>query len=245
MNRCVSLLGVRINAVTLLEARDLLLQFLKTGQQYHIMTPNPEMLVHAHRHSSFKDLLNTSALNVPDGVGLLWAARRRGVMLRERVTGIDLLSALASSPGIPPVFLLGAAPGVAKKAADALVQKHASLCIAGTYAGSPNDEDESVIIERVNASGAQILFVAYGAPKQDIWIRKNLHKMPAVRIAMGVGGAFDFLAGVRRRAPLVFQSLGIEWLWRLMKEPRRIGRIFTAVIVFPFLVLIERAGTRR
>lgn len=236
MNPCVSILGVRIDAVTLQEARNRILELSRHGQ-HHVMTPNPEMLVAADRDPAFKALLNSSALNIPDGAGLLWAARCQKKFLPERVTGVDVLSALCAAPECPTVFLLGAGESVAEKAADALRKKNPSLTIAGTYSGSPHLEDESEILMRINASGAQILFVAYGAPAQDFWIEKNLKRMPSVRVAMGVGGAFDFLAGVRSRAPLFMQSLGIEWLWRLIQEPRRIKRIFTAVVVFPFLVL--------
>lgn len=237
MHPPVFILGVRIDAVTLGEARDHLLGFLASGQQHHVMTPNPEMLVAAHRDPAFRTLLNQTALNVPDGAGLLWAARRTGGFLPERVTGIDLLSSLLLRLDLPPVFLLGAAPGVAEKAAQVLRTQHPALRIAGTFSGSPRQEEEDAIAARINASGAGILFVAYGAPGQDFWIHRNLRNMPSVHVAMGVGGAFDFLAGTRKRAPAVFQSLGIEWLWRLLQEPRRLRRIITAVLVFPYLVL--------
>lgn len=201
------------------------------------MTPNPEMLVAALRDPAFQALLNQTALNVPDGAGLLWAARRTGGLLPGRVTGIDLLSSLLLRADLPSVFLLGAAPGVAEKAAQVLSTKNPALRIAGTFSGSPRLEEEHGIVARINASGAGILFVAYGAPAQDFWIHRNLRNMPSVHVAMGIGGAFDFLAGTRKRAPAWFQSLGIEWLWRLIVEPRRIRRIITAVIVFPYLVI--------
>ncbi len=239
MNPSVFILGVRIDVVTLGEARDRIFGFLKSGSQSHIMTPNPEMLVEANRNPVFKDLLNASALNVPDGVGLLWAARRKGEFIPQRVTGIDLLAALLVLPEVPAVFLLGAAPGVAEKAANVLRKKNPSLSVAGTFSGSPRVAEEAAIVSRINASGAEMLFVAFGSPAQDFWIQRNLKKMPSVRSAMGVGGAFDLLAGVRKRAPNIFQLLGIEWLWRLIKEPLRIKRIITAVIVFPYLVLIH------
>ncbi len=242
MNRSTFILGVRIDAVTLAEARDRFLAFAASGVQSHVMTPNPEMLVEANKNPAFKSLLNASALNVPDGSGLLWAAKRVGYLLPERVTGVDLMSAVCAVPDAPSVFLLGAAPGVSEKAAEALLKKNVSLRVVGTFSGSPSEQEESVIISLINASGATMLFVAYGAPSQDFWIQRNLQKMPSIRVAMGVGGAFDFLAGVRTRAPKIFCLLGIEWLWRLMQEPSRIGRIFTAVIIFPYLVFTRRAA---
>ncbi len=243
MKNRVSILGVPVDCVTLTEARDRVLAMSASGA-HHVMTPNPEMLTEASRNPDFKTLLQSSDLNIPDGAGLLWAARRAGHALPERVTGIDLVSAVAGNPTCPPVFLLGAAQGIAEAAADHLRKNNPSLHIAGTFSGSPHVDQEAAIISMINASGASILFVAYGAPKQDMWIRRNLPKMPSVHVAMGVGGAFDFLAGKRKRAPQLLRSFGLEWLWRLMQEPTRIGRIFTAVAVFPYLVLTQSQSVR-
>jgi N-acetylglucosaminyldiphosphoundecaprenol N-acetyl-beta-D-mannosaminyltransferase len=238
----ISILGCPIDSVTHLEALDMVKGFLRQGGQHHVMTPNPEMLVEAQRNPAFLQILLRSALNIPDGTGVLWAAARQHTPLRERVTGVDFLRDLCLSSDLPPVFFLGAAPGIAKRAADILRVSNPSLAIAGTYAGSPAPYEEQAIIERINASGAAILFVAYGAPAQDIWIDRNLVHMPKIRVAMGVGGSFDFIAGTKRRAPVRMRSLGLEWVWRLLLEPQRIGRIFTAVVVFPWMV--RRAGSR-
>ncbi len=244
MQNRVSILGVPLDPVTLKEARDRVLAMSASGA-HHVMTPNPEMLTEASRNPSFKNLLQSSDMNIADGVGLLWAARRVGQPLPQRVTGIDLLSAVTASPLCPSVFLLGAAEGVAKAAAEYLQKKNPSFRIAGTYSGSPHPDEEAMIVARINASEASILFVAYGAPKQDEWIRRNLPKMPSVHVAMGIGGAFDFLAGKRKRAPSVLRSLGLEWLWRLIQEPTRIKRIFTAVVIFPYLVLTQSPSAPR
>lgn len=238
MKNRVSILGIPVDCVTLTEARDRVLAMSASGA-HHVMTPNPEMLTEATHNLDFKHLLQSSDLNIPDGAGLLWAARRVGENLPQRVTGIDLLSAVTAVATCPSVFLLGAAEGVAEAAADQLRKNNPSLHIAGTYSGSPHANEEDMIVAKINASEAAILFVAYGAPKQDMWIRKNLPKMPSVHVAMGIGGAFDFLAGKRKRAPQALRSLGLEWLWRLIQEPSRIRRIFTAVVVFPYLVLTQ------
>jgi len=242
MKNRVTILGVPVDCVTLAEARDRVLA-MSTAGAHHVMTPNPEMLTEAIRNPAFKTLLQSSDMNIPDGAGLLWAARRVGGVLPERVAGIDLVTAVAGTLGCPPVFLLGAAEGVAKAAADKLRKQNPSLHIAGTYSGSPRADQEATIVSRINVSGAAILFVAYGAPTQDIWIRRNLSKMPCVHVAMGIGGAFDFLAGHRKRAPQLLRSLGLEWFWRLLQEPKRIGRIFTAVVIFPYRVLTQSRST--
>jgi N-acetylglucosaminyldiphosphoundecaprenol N-acetyl-beta-D-mannosaminyltransferase len=240
----VSILGVPIDAVTEDGAVACIQGFLTDGRQHHVMTPNPEMLVKATKDLYFLGVLQRTALNIPDGVGLLFAARMLGKRLPARVTGIDLLIRLVALSETSPVFLLGAAPGVAERAADALGKRCPSLRIAGTYAGSPALREEEEIIRRINASGAKALFVAFGAPVQDLWIDWNLKRMPGVAVAMGVGGSFDFLAGVQKRAPTILRSLGLEWAWRLFREPSRWRRIVTATVVFPLLVLRARFQVR-
>lgn len=240
MTRRVIILGIPIDAVTLPEAVERLRAMALFGKAHHVMTPNPEMLVRASHDPTFRLVLQRSALNVPDGAGLLFAARMLGEHLPARVTGVDLVEALVAEPDVQPVFFLGAAPGVAEKAAARLRGKHPALVIAGTFSGSPSPDDENSVINRINASGARTLFVAYGAPAQDVWIDRVLVKLPSVRIAMGVGGAFDFVAGVRLRAPRWMQRCGLEWVWRLLQEPSRIGRIWNAVIVFPLKVVRSR-----
>jgi N-acetylglucosaminyldiphosphoundecaprenol N-acetyl-beta-D-mannosaminyltransferase len=135
------------------------------------------------------------------------------------------------------VFLLGACEGIAATAARALCDANPALHVCGTFAGSPATIDEEHILEKIRAASPRMLFVAFGAPNQELWIARNLAKMPSVKVAMGVGGAFDFIAGKQKRAPQIFRSLGLEWLYRLMREPRRIVRIINAVVVFPFLVI--------
>jgi N-acetylglucosaminyldiphosphoundecaprenol N-acetyl-beta-D-mannosaminyltransferase len=235
----VTILGIPIDDVTLPEAIDRIVGMAGGNDQHHILTPNPEMLVAAQKDPTFCTVLQTSVLNLADGAGLLLAARFLGKPLRARVPGVDTVTALCARTEIGSVFLLGAAPGVAERAAEVLHRKHPALRIAGTYAGSPGPHDEDTIVRRVNASQARFLFVAFGAPAQDLWIARNLQRMPGVRVAMGVGGSFDFLAEVRSRAPKVLRAIGMEWLWRLIHEPARFGRIVTAVIVFPFMVLLR------
>lgn len=238
----VTILGIPIDNVTLDEAVIRIAAMANGSDQSHVMTPNPEMLVAAQRDPVFRVVLQNSSLNLPDGTGLLLAARILGTPLRERVSGIDIVTALCKRTDLGPVFLLGAASGVAERAADVLRLSNPSLSIAGTFAGSPDSREEGAIVQRITVSGARILLVAFGAPAQDLWIARHLKKMPNVRVAMGVGGSFDFLSGLRSRAPKFLRVIGLEWLWRLLHEPARFGRIITAVLVFPLLVL--RRGRR-
>ncbi|MFA6523306.1 MAG: WecB/TagA/CpsF family glycosyltransferase [Candidatus Peribacteraceae bacterium] len=239
----LTLLGIPIDAVTMDQAVSRILHLLESHRQHHVATPNSEMLVEASENEVFRRVLQTTSLNIPDGAGLLFAARFTGTRLPERVTGVDTFQHLCLVlTGEHPVFLLGARPGVAEKAAEILKSQNPRLKIAGTFAGSPKETDTREAIARINASNAAFLFVAYGSPAQELWIAKHLPSLTSVRVAMGVGGSFDFVTGVQKRAPVVFQKLRLEWLWRLIREPRRWRRIWNAVVVFPLMILRRRTA---
>ena len=236
----VHILGVDIAAVTMPEALRMAQEMLNGGK-HHIMTPNSEMLVRANSDDTFRSLLNQTDLNIPDSAGLLWAAKHMGQQLPERVAGVDFVTKLCMGlDSAHPVFLLGGKLGVAEEAAKTLRQKNPKLRIAGTYSGSPKPTDAPDIIKRINESGAHLLLVAYGAPAQDYWINRHLMSFTTVRVAIGVGGTLDFLAGTVKRAPKLMRTAGLEWLWRLLLQPWRIGRIITATVRFPLLVLGQK-----
>lgn len=158
----------------------------------------------------------------------------------ERVTGADLTKEIckkASKKENMGVFLLGAREGVAEKAKEILENRYKGLNICGTWAGTPLPRDEEEIIGKINNSEAKILFVAYGAPAQELWISRNLKKLKTVKVAIGIGGTFDFITGKRKRSPKWMQKVGLEWLYRLIQQPKRIKRIYNATIKFPIKVL--------
>ncbi len=236
----IDILGLPVSAITYPEWLDLIDQWVKGEQAHHVCTINPEMIMIARQDVNFHHILSRADLTVPDGVGLLWAARRIGKPLPQRVTGSDgvpLIAAEAAKRGWR-IYLLGAAPGVADKAAEVLRASHPDLKIVGIYGGSPAPEEEDAIVERVNASHADILFVAYGAPNQDKWIARNLPRL-RVKMAMGVGGSLDFVAGVLPRAPVTFQRFGLEWLYRLYLQPWRIRRMLRLP---RFVIAVMRTG---
>lgn len=236
----VRILGIPIDAVMMNEAVLRVGNMLKSAGQHHVMTPNSEMLVEGQRNPAFRAVMQSATLNLPDSVGILRAARWVGQEIAERVSGVDFVEQLCGKlDQNVPVFFLGGRGGVGERARDKLGMKNAELRIVGTYEGSPRDADAEDIIQRVNSSGAHLLLVAYGAPQQDLWIAKHFSKMPCVRVAIGVGGTFDFLSGRITRAPKWMQHMGLEWLWRLCKEPQRWKRMIHATIVFPFLVITK------
>lgn len=223
------ILGVNINTGSKGEILDFIITGLKRKEdKFYIVTPNPEMIVAATRSSSFKTILNNAQVSLPDGIGVLIAGNILKKGLKERITGIDLMLDICKEcarSGLS-IGLLGGTSGVAEKTAECLTKKYPDLRVS--YA----------VEEWVNTlqdKSCDILFVAFGFPKQEEWISKNLPKIP-VTAAMGIGGAFDFISGKVPRAPQIIQKIGMEWAFRLVIQPWRIKRQL-ALPVFAFKVL--------
>ncbi len=237
------ILGVPFDNVKHGEALTMALESIGESRKhpFFIATPNPEMILTARKDFIFREILKNTDLNIPDGFGIILASKLTEKPLKERVTGTDLMQSVCDhAPPGTKIFLLGAAPGIAEKARANLERKNPKIHIVGCYSGSPGTEEEKHIIQMINESGAQVLFVAFGAPKQEFWLSKNIHLLHHVKLTMGVGGAFDFIAGEIQRAPDWMRKAGLEWLFRLMKQPSRIKRILNATVVFPVLFLISK-----
>jgi N-acetylglucosaminyldiphosphoundecaprenol N-acetyl-beta-D-mannosaminyltransferase len=191
-----------------------------------ICTVNPEFIMDARKDPHFAAVLRRADLRAPDGVGIVLAARLLGVRLRERVTGSDGIYYICQHAATRGwrLFFLGAGPGVAEQTARKMQKLYPGLIVVGVFAGSPDDEDWPAIHHNLNEARPDILFVAYGHPSQDRWIDQHRQELP-VQVAIGVGGAFDFVAGVTVRAPRWMQRLGLEWLHRLVRQPWRWRRM--------------------
>jgi N-acetylglucosaminyldiphosphoundecaprenol N-acetyl-beta-D-mannosaminyltransferase len=241
MGRSVSILGIRVHDVTMAEALDWFEAAIGARTPRQLCTCNPEFVMEAQHDREFFDLLNRADLVVPDGIGLLWAARRWQRPLRERVAGSDLVERLAERAAHRGwrLFFLGAAEGVAGRAAEILRARYPGLDVVGVFAGSPRPEEEADIVARVQAAAPDVLLVAYGHPRQDKWIARNLARL-RVPVSAGVGGSFDFIAGVVPRAPRWVQAVHLEWLYRLWRQPWRLRRVFKAAVLFPLAVLRRR-----
>jgi N-acetylglucosaminyldiphosphoundecaprenol N-acetyl-beta-D-mannosaminyltransferase len=228
----IQLLGVRVDDVTMAEALAQADEFMQEPRLHHVVTVNPEFISAAQNDSAFARVLAASDLNLPDGANLLRAARAQGTPLRERVAGTDFLWYLCGLAALLGwrLFFLGGRDGVGGLAAARLQARYRRLQIVGTFEGSPNPADESEILARINESGADVLVVAYGAPAQDLWIQSHREELPNIRMAIGVGGAFDFIAKKIRRAPRWMQNLGLEWMFRLSMQPWRARRQWALVI---------------
>jgi len=200
-------------------------EFARTGKPAHVVTLGAEMANLAYVDPTYRAAVNAADLVVADTIGIVMASRLLGKPLRERVAGIDLLGRLCERAAAlgHPVFLLGGASGVADEAAAALRVRHPDLRIAGSHHGYFADDASAAVCALIRNSSARIVFVGLGFPRQEYWIRENIGKLGAV-VCIGVGGSFDVISGRLTRAPAAVRKAGLEWLYRLVTEPRRLRR---------------------
>jgi N-acetylglucosaminyldiphosphoundecaprenol N-acetyl-beta-D-mannosaminyltransferase len=244
----VRVLGVRLDVVTEAGALAVMMQWIEAARSRsagapwttrQVVTLNPEMVMAAQANAQLRDIFAGASLVVPDGIGVVWAARLRGAQVPGRVTGVDTVVALARLAAERGwgLFLLGAAPGVAEAAAARLRDRFPGLIVAGTHSGTPDPAEDALSAGLVRASGADVVCVAYGAPAQEEWIARN-HDRLGAGLALGVGGTLDVLAGRVPRAPDWMRRAGLEWAFRLLRQPWRWRRML-ALPRFAIAVLSE------
>ncbi len=236
----LDLLGVPVHPLTLAEAVAYLAEAIARRQATTVVSLNSALLIRVLRDPQLREAVRAATLVIPDGIGVLLAARILGLPVRRRVAGADLTEALcaAVAPRRGRVFLLGAAPGVADAAAAQLRQRCPGLEVVGTAHGFLPPEDESTLLARIRRAAPDILLVAFGAPRQEHWMRRYGAAL-SVPVVMGVGGTLDVLAGRTRRAPRWVQGAGLEWLYRAVREPWRWSVIRTIPPLF-LIALRER-----
>jgi N-acetylglucosaminyldiphosphoundecaprenol N-acetyl-beta-D-mannosaminyltransferase len=239
----MKILDIKVDEIDLPAVVSQINSWLGETDQHFITTVNPEFVVAAQKNFVFKEILNRADISTVDGSGLVWAAKFLTGEKLERVTGVDLtLELLSGKCPQAQIYLLGGAPGVA----EAVKIKYARENIVsaedgGKLLGNNNElENNQAILDRINNSGANILLVAFGQIKQEMWLAENLPKLPNIKIAIGVGGTFDYLSGRAKRPPQWLRNLGLEWLYRLIKEPKRWKRIWNATAVFSWLVFRKK-----
>ncbi len=244
MRNTVNILGVDVDKVTFSEALSIAEDLLNKEGASAIFTPNPEIIMMARDDAQMRKILNSADLCTADGIGVVYGSRILGDPVPQRVAGFDLVCALLEkiSRTGDGVFLFGAKPGVAEIAKENLEKKYPGIIVSGTHNGYFKPDEEEQIVEEINASGAKLLLVCLGAPKQEKWIAQHRDKL-SVRLCMGVGGTLDVLAGTARRAPEIFIKLNMEWIYRLLKNPSRIGR-FAALPKFAVEVLKEKGRNK-
>lgn len=235
-------LGVMVDNATMSEAVAQLSEYIDTTDAHMVVTPNAEILHLAYYDKEFCDVVNSASFVSPDGVGVLYAARILKTPLKEKVPGCELgynLLFEAAKKGAP-VFFFGASEGVAELCAKNLLEKIPGLKVAGTRNGYFTDAENDEIVNEINQSGAKVLWVCLGAPKQEKWMYQNREKLK-VGVMLGLGGSMDVYAGVAKRAPKIFIKLGCEWLYRLIKQPKRFKRMLN----IPKILLVAKKQAKR
>ncbi len=246
----VALSGVLVDRVGVAQARRRIAVFLGSEGLHQVVTVNLDFLHIAQGDAGFRETINEADLAVADGMPLVWASRLAGRRLPERVTGNALVETCAGLAAVTgrSIYLLGGRPGIAEEAARTIRRRHPGAIVAGMYSprfGPLSPREDRVIVERVNRSGAGFLFVALGAPRQDVWIRAHRHQLD-VNVAMGVGCTLDILAGAMSRAPQWMQRTGLEWLHRFRREPRRLWQRYLVNDTRMFLrLMVDSARSGR
>ncbi|XWX64091.1 WecB/TagA/CpsF family glycosyltransferase [Desulfitobacterium sp. AusDCA] len=218
----VEVLGVKIDKSSMRESVEYIQRAIERKEKTWVVTANPELIFAAGADARLKQLINRAQLVTPDGIGVVWAAKRLGYPVPERVTGIDLLEALFPAAGENKwrIFFLGSKPGVADLAAKKVIEKHPGI-IGEAQHGYFEPEEQAEILERIRKFQPDLLLVGLGAPRQEFWIASH---PDLATVNIGVGGSFDALAGLNKRAPRWIQDVHLEWLYRLIKQPQRIKR---------------------
>ena len=234
----INILGISFDDLTREEAKEAGAALLHSPDFHYVVTPNPEFILAADKDLEFQKILNRADLALPDGIGVVYSAKILGTPLKGRVTGFDfacdMLDVLDEMGG--RLYLLGAKPGVAEEAGRRILETHPNIVLCGTHDGYFRDSDP--VAREVAQAQPDLLFVCLGAPKQEKWISR-FGLLTGARLAIGLGGALDVFAGNVERAPEQWQKAGLEWAYRLKKEPKRIGRMAKLP-----LVLVKAAKRR-
>lgn len=230
MDNKINIRGVMFSNVTFTEAVDTLITRLDDGEMTALYTPNSEIVQMCIESPELYEVINSAEMIVPDGIGVIKAGKILSTPFKGgKVAGIEVgEEVLRRTAGTShSVFLLGGKPGIAEEAAKKMSEKYPAVRFVGTNDGyfKKDGDENAAVIEKINASGADVLFVCLGAPVQEKWIYTNRASLTSVKLMMGLGGSLDGYAGVAKRAPKIFIRLGLEWFYRLLKEPKRIGRM--------------------
>ena len=225
MNNKLNVLGVNVDVCTMKEATGFLTSALEADNRFSVYTPNSEIILYAYNNPDYCNVLNGGNLVTADGIGVVYASKILGRPIPERVSGFDLANELlrVSAPMGKTLYLFGGKPGIAEEAGKKINELYPGIKIVGASDGYFDDEKEKEIIEDINNKSPDILFVCLGFPKQEIWI--DAHSDLNAKIVMGIGGSLDVFAGAVKRAPKIYQKLGLEWLYRLIMQPSRFIRM--------------------
>lgn len=228
----IEIFGIKFDDLKIGEVLEKIKGFLNDGKQHYIVLPYSEFVVKAQKDEEFRNILNQADLCLCEGRGLWLMTKLAGKKLKQNIFGVELIYKLSNR-----IFLFGGTQEVVEKTKKKLGEK-----IVGAENGY---QDYNSVIKKINLAKPEILLVGLGSPKQEKWIYENLKKMPSVKLAIGVGGAFDFISGRIKRAPRILQKIGMEWLWRLVMQPKRIKRIFKGVSGLLLLTFKKSANIKK
>ncbi len=222
----LAILGLPVHALDMTAALDAMDGFVRTGTPHHIVTADASMLVMAQDDAELRAIIAQADLVTPDSVGVLWAAKRLGHALPERVSGVEIVEQLCARSASKNyrLYFFGASAGIAEQAAARMQAKYPGAHIVGTRSGFFTDGDVPAIVADIRASRADVVCVALGIPKQEKWIAAHKYELGA-SVLIGVGGTLDVLSGNTRRAPRLFQAARLEWLWRVLTNPRKLSKV--------------------
>lgn len=239
----MKILDVRIDEVTMAEAVDRVKSFLNEDKMHLICTPNPEMIMTAQDDAEFKSILNSSELNIPDGTGIVWASKKLSGNINERVAGFDFIHRIFELGKDKDIsfYFLGSKPGVAELAGKKIEENYLGTRVVGSRDGYFSLEEEKKVIKEINSKNPDVLLVAMGAPKQERFINKYKDKLNC-KVAIGVGGCFDVIAGNVKRAPKIFIKLRLEWLYRGLTDFKRLKRLGA---IPKFMIAIKRERRKK
>jgi len=240
MKEIIEIFGVPIDNLNMEEAMNRFRELLKEDRMTSIYTPNTEIIMLSETDQDLKTALLDSQLNVPDGFGIVLAARLHRVGIKGKIAGIDMMEQILKYLNYTKksVYVLGSKPEVLALALSNIQENYPGIAIKDSHHGYFDDEEEQEIIKRINEVKPDVLFVALGAPRQEKWIHEHKHQLNA-SVAMGVGGSLDVMSGVAKRAPKFMVDMGLEWFYRLIKEPWRFKRMLV-IPRFLFKVLLTR-----
>ena len=237
----IDVLGVGFDNVTMEEAVERGMSLLHSEGAHYVVTPNPEIVEGCRENEAAMAAVNGADLVLPDGIGVIKGAAMLGTPLKEKTPGIEFAAHIVermAGEGLS-LYLLGAKPGVAEKAAENLKKQYPGLVIAGTHDGY--FKEDGPVVEDIRQSGADCVFVCLGAPKQEFWMAKN-GPATGAHLLCGLGGSLDVFAGIVERAPKFWSDHGLEWFYRLCKEPKRIGRMMKLPL---FLVHVKQEKRKK
>lgn len=241
MNR-IDVLGIEFDNIDIVEAVERAMRLMDEHCHAYVVTPNPEIVLESRKNKGLSAAVRSADMVLPDGVGVIYASHILGTPIKNRIPGIDFASALLArmSESEKKIFLLGAKPGVAELAAQRLTERYPGLLVCGVNDGYFDQADNEFLVKKINSAAPDLVVVCLGSPKQEIWMKNNAQQLD-VGLMIGLGGTLDVYAGVVERAPRRWRSMGLEWLYRLIKEPKRIKRMIKLPGIL-FAALWRRIG---